>query len=340
MRNKALRNLSKLELDYDWEYHFLAQYLDASTSVSLARCDCCSSLIQKPRGLASKKSICDILNDFKTMLESMKDNKCVKFILETTSAFENIKDPDHELQIHELHHEDDHILQSLDHFLHLTTKSETCIEIAKHNGLDILIDIYKNFQDNFDIKMIVCKIITNMSSANSDNILNYLHKSGWIYLMSKWQRDDDLRIQVFASTFLNNLDKYDKSEFIFKPKLYPLYPRGKINKNSDLDLVFVHGLLGGIWITWRVQRESDMIAFGNDSGNEMTQFFDDNLKNSFFQEEAVFKNEKIVQMEPTTTSKLLTITEQTTKNVLNALNEMAEEKLSLEDVRKKIQKYF
>lgn len=271
------------------------------------------------------------------MFEGMKDNPCVKFILETTSAFENIKDHDHETSLHELHHqdEDDHILQSLNHFLHLTTKPENCIEIAERGGLEILINIHKNYSgDNFDIKMILCKIVTNMSSAD---VLDYLFKSGWVWVMAKLQEDEDLRIQVFASTFLNNLDKYDKLKYVYKPKLYPLYPRGIVNEKTDLDLVFVHGLLGGIWITWRVQRDSDMIAFGgngsNGSGKDETEFYEDNLKNSFFQEEAVFRNEKIIQMEPKFSSKILTITEQTTKNILNSLNEMAEENLSLEDVR-------
>lgn len=265
------------------------------------------------------------------MLDNMKDNKCVKFILETTDAFENIKDPDHETSLHEMHHEDDHIMQSLDHFLHLTLKPESCEQIAKNDGLEILIDIYKNFQNNFNVKIILCKIITNMSSVSTETMIDHLFKSGWIYLMSTWQNDDDLRIQVFSSTFLNNLDKYDIKKLIYRPKLYPLYPRGKTIKNPDLDLVFVHGLLGGIWITWRVQKDSDMIAFG--SPNEATEFFDPkNLQNSFFKEEAAFRNERIIQMEPTAASKLLTVTEQTTKNVLTAINEMAEEKLSFEEV--------
>lgn len=279
------------------------------------------------------------MSDFKTMLDSMSENKCVKFILETTSAFENIKDPDHETSLHELHHEDDHIMQSLDHFLHLTLNPESCEQIVQHDGLDILIDIYKNFKDNFNVKMILCKIITNMSSVNSESMLDHLFKSGWIYLMSKWHSDDDLRIQVFASTFLNNLDKYDKRKLIYRPKLYPLYPRGKTVKNPDLDLVFVHGLLGGIWITWRVQKDSDMIAFGNGNGNgnDATEFFDPNYKNSFYKEEAAFKNERIIQMEPTAASKILTVTEQTTKSVLTAINEVAEEKFSFEEVKELFQ---
>lgn len=265
------------------------------------------------------------------MFDVMKKDRCVKFILDTTSAFENIKDVDHETSLHELHHENDHVLESLDHLLHLTTKPELSKNIAENDGLEIMLDIYKNFEDNVDIKMILTKIVSNMSSANG-NIVDYFFKSGWIYLLSNWQHDDDLRVQVLASTALNNLDKYETSGFVYQPKLYPLYPRGKVNEKPALDIIFVHGILGGIWITWRVQRESDLL----DSKMNNQPPFDENLRNSFFQEGAIFRDEKIVQMEPGPASKILTITEQTTKNVLSALHEMAEEKLSLEDVSFKV----
>lgn len=192
-------------------------------------------------------------------------------------------------------------------------------------------DIYKNFKDDANIRMILSKIVTNMTSS-APSIIDYFFKSGWIYLLSSWQQDEDLRIQVLASTSLHNLDKYDTSGFSYQPKLYPLYPRCNINEKPALDVIFVHGILGGIWITWRVQRESDMEDNGN--GSKSQPPLDENLRNSFFQEEAVFRDEKIVQMEPGAASKILTITEQTTKNVLSALHEMAEEKLSNEDVSK------
>lgn len=320
----------------EWEFHFLSQYVNASTAICLARNDCNPNLIKQPREFANVKSNLDIISDIKTLLDAMKDHKCVKFILENTSAFVNLKDPDNETGLHELHDdENEHILQSLDHFLHLTNKPELCIQIAEHDGFEIFLNIFKNFNDNFDIKMILSKIITNMSAArNHENLLDYFFKSGWIYLLSKWQREEDLRIQVFASTSLNNLDKFDAHKFVYQPKLYPLYPRGRIDQKPDLDLLFVHGLLGGIWITWRVQKDSDMLKMSTNGSEKepAQQIIDENLQNSFFQEEGVFCNEKIVQMEPSTASKILTLTEQTTKNVLAAINEMAEENLSLEDV--------
>lgn len=322
----------RLDLD-EWEFQFLAQYCDSQTAVSLARNHCDPNLIKKPREFSKFRSKCEIIADLKALFESMKDNRCVKFILETTSAFENIKDPDHETSLREAHdHEDDHILESLDHLMHLTTNPETCLKIATNGGLEIILDIYKNFIDNIDIRMILTKIVTNMTSSH-ESIIDYFFKSGWIYLLSDWQHDADLRIQVLAATSLNNLDKYDTSGFVYQPKLYPLYPRGKINEKPALDVIFVHGILGGIWITWRVQRESDMIVNGNGNGKAAaTPPIDENIRNSFFQEEAIFRDEKIVQMEPGPASKILNITEQTTKNVLAALHEMAEEKLSNEDV--------
>lgn len=260
----------------------------------------------------------------------MKQDKCVKFILDTTSAFEAIKDPDHDASLNELSHENDHILTSLEHFLHLTNKPELSKVLAERGGLEILVDIHKNFpeSENLDIQMIIAKIITNMTSA-SPSIVDHFFKSGWIYFLSNWQRDADLRLQVFASTSLNNLDAYDTSNFTYVPKLYPLYPRGRINEKPAMDLIFVHGILGGIFVTWRCQRESDMMTENIAATSNKTA----NLHNSFFQEEAVFRDEKIVQMEPGPASRILTITEQTTRMILSALHDIAEDNLTKEDLK-------
>lgn len=161
----------------------------------------------------------------------------MKFILETTNAFESIKDHDHDASPLDLTHENDHILESLDHLLHLTTKTDLSLTLAERGGLEILLDIHKNFPDNLDIQMIIGKIVTNMTSV--PNIVDYFYKSGWIYLLSHWQRAlfADLRVQVFASTSLNNLDSFDTSNFTYPPRVYPLYPRGKINEKPEIDVI-------------------------------------------------------------------------------------------------------
>lgn len=323
-KNRAIMNLcsSKLDLN-DWEFQYLAQYCDAATAIQLGRHHANPNLIRRPLGRLRSDS--DVIHDIKMLFEHIGDFICVKFILDTTKAFKNIRDVDHDASPFDLHHETDHIIESLDHFLHLTNNPEISLRIAQNDGLKLLSDIYKNFEntDFVDIRMILAKIVTNMSSAH-ESMPNFFHKSGWIYLLSQLQLDNDLRIQVLASTSLHNLDKFEKSGIVYQPKMYPLHPRGRIIKDPILDVIFVHGILGGIFITWRVQKSEDMMI--NIEANNS------NVSNSFFQEEAIFKDEKIVQMEPTTASKLLTITEQTTQNVLEALNEIAEEKLSSSDV--------
>jgi protein SERAC1 len=314
----------------EWEYQFLAQYCDSQTAVSLARSFCDPNLIRKPQEFGKFRTKAEIISDIKGIFEDMKKHKCVKFILETTKAFEFLKDPDHDASPLELAHENDHILESLDHFLHLTTKPDVSTAIVERGGLEILLDIQKNFPDSFEIQMIIGKIVTNMTSAPM--IADYFFKSGWISLLSQWQRDADLRIQVFASTSLNNLDKFDTSNFTYQPRIYPLYPRGKINEKPEIDVIFVHGILGGIWITWRCQRESDMEETTHTSP-ESLQSSTANLHNSFFQEEAVFKDEKIVQMEPGTSSKIVTITEQTTRMILSAVNEFSEENFASDELK-------
>lgn len=323
-RTKAILNLCSPKLDLDeWEFQYLSQYCDSATAVQLARHFCNPNLMKKPREYGKLRSKSDIINDIKILFEEIEDSPCVKFILENTKAFENIRDVDHDASLIDLHEDNDHIIESLDHFVHLTNHPEYSLKLAQNGGLEILSDIHKHFENNFDIKMILNKIVTNISSAH-ETVCDYFHKSGWIYLLSKWQNDSDLRIQVLAATGLSNLDKFDKSKFVYQPKLYPLYPRGRINEKPALDIIFVHGILGGIFITWRVQKESDINI------NERSEAT--NLNNSFFQEEAIFKDEKIVQMEPGSASKLLTITEQTTKSVFAVLNEIAEENLSSSDV--------
>lgn len=313
----------KLDLN-DWEFQYLAQYCDAATAIQLARHHANPKLIRRPLGKFRNKS--DIISDIKTMLDHLSNFPCVKFILDNTNAFENIRDVDHDASPIDLHEENDHIIESLDHLLHLTNNPEISLKIAENDGLELLTDIFKNFEsaDSLDIRMVLAKVVTNMSSAH-ESMGKFFHKSGWIYLLSKWQNDNDLRIQVLASTGLHNLDKFDKSGFVYQPKMYPLHPRGRANTDPNLDVIFVHGILGGIFITWRVQKNSDM-------GLPVVKANSSNVTNSFFQEEALFKDEKIVQMEPTAASKILTITEQTTQNVLQALHEIAEETLSVSDV--------
>ena len=262
------------------------------------------------------------------MLDHLSDDECVQFILDSMFSFEKVKEPDDDGILHPGYsRHNDLIVQTLDALLHLTTKPEICDAISKMGVLEMLMEIYKHFENNLVVKLVLNKIITNMTSCPS--LLEYFHKSGWLYLLSCFQMDEDLRIQVLSSTALTNLERSDPfDDFLYKPKVYPLHPLGKCLKTPEMDLIFVHGLLGGIFITWRQQRDSDNYDIGVKhpklpKSNGIDQAFQKdslNLHNSFYEEEAVFKKEKILKMEAEPTNKILVISEEKSQEVLSLLD--------------------
>ncbi len=274
----------------DWEFQYLAQFCDARTITSLARLNSNPNWFIRPREYTKMdRTKFDIVKDFRIMLDKLSHSECVQFVLDTTFAYDKIRDPDDEIVTSYgiTRKDNDLILQSLDALLHLSKKQEICLEMAHCEALDLLVDIHKHFAQNTNIKLIINKIVTNMTSC--PNLVEYFHKSGWIYLLSVWQNDDDLRIQILASTALTNLDRDDHFAFKYPPKVYPLYPKGKYHKKPELDLIFVHGLLGGIFVTWRQQLQSDNEASlkGRKNGGKNEIPLDPknpNLHSSFYEE--------------------------------------------------------
>lgn len=75
-------------------------------------------------------------------------------------------------------------------------------------------------------------------------------------------RDDDLRVQVTSCKALSNLDKDDPNNFLYPNKIYPLYPTQRILRKPELDIVFIHGLLGGVFVTWRQKDRDEKSPYG------------------------------------------------------------------------------
>lgn len=78
--------------------------------------------------------------------------------------------------------------------------------------------------------------------------------SGWIGVLAEWLKHDDVRVSIPAAKALANLD-LDEDPMYFQ-RLYPLYPTGRTDKNPVVDVVFVHGFLGGVFYTWRQRRKN------------------------------------------------------------------------------------
>ena len=70
-------------------------------------------------------------------------------------------------------------------------------------------------------------------------------------ILSKWHRSEVATVSQPATKCLSNLCSVYNHSPVYGPHLYPLHPPLSSSEPSAVDIVFVHGLLGGAARTWR-----------------------------------------------------------------------------------------
>ncbi|XP_058466764.1 protein SERAC1 isoform X4 [Malaya genurostris] len=287
----------------DWDYQHLAQLCDAQTAVSLARSNCDSRWFLPPRQYGVEKELRDVLSDLKALIEKLIPDRCAAYVLEHTFTANQIKEPigddgiDYRLSLSRLEHE--LLKQALSALVHLTMRAENCRKIISAGGLLALIEAEKLFKDNIDIKLIISRIVANLSVCG-DCVYDFF-ASGWISILSRWQKDVDMRMQVTTDLTLSNLDRDDPNCFHYESNVYPLYPKGRRKRKPDVDVVFIHGLLGGVFVTWRQKDLKPQVA-------------------SLLEGIAPYKDE-LLTLQPTPPKRHALISDTATKELIQALQE-------------------
>lgn len=132
-------------------------------------------------------------------------------------------------------------------------------DIVDAGGLPILMIIKKIFNNDINMYILLAKIISNISLHSE--YLEEIFQAGWIGTLVEWSRNSDIRLSAPASRALANLDMDENEHIKYPRRIYLLHPLHKTRTNIKLDVVFLHGLLGGVFVTWR-QRDANIPEFG------------------------------------------------------------------------------
>ncbi|XP_071506492.1 protein SERAC1-like [Diadema antillarum] len=137
------------------------------------------------------------------------------------------------------------------YLLALVSHSEVashCEEIIKLGGLQLLMRVCQARETSPKILSYVAQIVANL--AVHESLHAKIVQAGWVTILAGWMKSKHLALASQASRALANLDK-DWSSEVFDNGVYVLHPHGRSREPILADVVFVHGLNGGAFYTWR-----------------------------------------------------------------------------------------
>ncbi|XP_048746791.2 protein SERAC1-like [Ostrea edulis] len=125
-----------------------------------------------------------------------------------------------------------------------------CLEMVKMGVLPLLQQTYQKRKYSIVMRRQIARILGNLSVH--EEVHPEIIKGGWVSQLHKWSKSSDLQLSLHASKALANLDR-DDGVFLYHSGVYLLHPTQRSKDRVMADLVFVHGLLGGPFKTWRQQ---------------------------------------------------------------------------------------
>jgi len=285
---KAVQELSKLELS-SGEYGGIAQSCECRTAVGLARTSQVDlRFFLPPPPLppgCHKRELLAMMKDILTQLPADNPDlhQCINYFTTTAldqylhSSEEEIMDTDISNEFHrESHHihsiprpritQETLIEYCLQAILSHSTVEEQCSVLMESMALPLFTMVVEAHPDNARIKSLIGKILSNVSLHPSHH--QAIFRSGWVGILASWKQNPNLLVSLPATKALCNMDQ-EYGGHRFEPGIYLLLPNDRHvqHKNNlsnwGVDVVFVHGLMGGVFYTWRQQDKDNEREFSD-----------------------------------------------------------------------------
>ncbi|XP_014886745.1 protein SERAC1 [Poecilia latipinna] len=130
-----------------------------------------------------------------------------------------------------------------------------CDRIVENGGLQILQRLYQLRRESLKIRRNIVRVIGNL--ALNESIHQAIVQSGWVSVLAETMKSPHVMEASHAARALANLDREAVREK-YQDGVYILHPQTRVDQSSKADVLFIHGILGAAFKTWRQKDRSTL----------------------------------------------------------------------------------
>ncbi|KAF7669589.1 hypothetical protein LDENG_00173850 [Lucifuga dentata] len=139
-----------------------------------------------------------------------------------------------------------------------------CDHIVSNGGLQLLQRVFQLRRDSLKIQRNIVRIIGNL--ALNENIHQAIVQSGWVSVLAEMMQSPHIMQASHAARALANLDRETVKEK-YQDGVYILHPQTRGNQPIKADVLFIHGILGAAFKTWR-QKDRNIVEEEEATGSK------------------------------------------------------------------------
>nr|XP_058939524.1 protein SERAC1 isoform X5 [Kogia breviceps] len=266
-RLQAVQEMSETHHWHDYQYRIIAQACDLRTLIGLARSkDSDLRFFLRPPPLPSLKEDSSIEEELRQLLASLPQtdlDECIQYftslaLSESSQSLAAQKGGlwcfgGNGLPYAESFGEVPSATVEMFCLEALVKHSEIpthCDKIEANGGLQLLQRLYQLHKDCPKVQRNIMRILGNM--ALNEHLHSTIVRSGWVSILVEAIKSHHIMEASHAARTLANLDR-ETVQDKYQDGVYVLHPQYRTSQPIKADVLFIHGLMGAAFKTWRQQ---------------------------------------------------------------------------------------